>query len=128
LQCPEEVISQGLPAIEKFYKIQSETYGYPIKPSFRAINHAGYIALNKKDFITAIKLFEYNVKNYPYKANGYDSLADGLEASGQLNNALKMMDIALQKSAMENVENNAMKTHRVNLLALIKEKDLKIEE
>ena len=127
MQCPEEIISQGLPAIEQFYKIQSEKYGYQIKPSFRAINHAGYIALNKKDVATAIKIFEGNVKNYPKKADGYDSLADGLEANDQLNKALKMMDIALQKSMVENVENNAMKTHRVKILALIKEKSSKSE-
>lgn len=127
LQCPEEIISQGLPAIEQFYKIQSEKYGYQIKPSFRAINHAGYIALNKKDVATAIKIFEGNVKSYPKKADGYDSLADGLEANDQLNKALKMMDIALQKSMVENVENNAMKTHRVKILALIKEKSSKSE-
>lgn len=121
LQCPEEVITQGLPAIKQFYKIQSEKYGYQIKPSFRAINHAGYLALNKKDIVTAINIFEDNVKNYPYKADGYDSLADGLEANGQVDKALKMMDIAIEKSISENVENNAMKTHRANLLALFKE-------
>jgi predicted alpha/beta superfamily hydrolase len=124
LQCPEDVISQGLLAIEQFYKTQSENYGYQIKPTFRVINHAGYIALNKKDLTTAIKIFESNVKNYPHKADAYDSLADGLEASGELNKALKMMDIAIKKSMLENIENNSMKTHQVNLLALIKEKNI----
>jgi len=124
LQCPEEIITQGLPVIEQFFKMQSKKYGYQIKPSFRAINHAGYAALTNNDISTAIKIFESNVKSYPYKANGYDSLADGLEANGNLDKALAMMNIAIEKSLIENIENNAMKTHRVNLLALIKEKNI----
>ncbi|MFT5815006.1 MAG: putative alpha/beta superfamily hydrolase [Colwellia sp.] len=123
LQCPKEVTAQGLPAIEQFFKMQSEKYGYQLKPSYRAINRAGYIALNKKDIANAIKIFEVNVKNYPYKADSYDSLADGFEANGQLNKALKMMNIAIKKSVNENVENNSYKTHRANLLALIMEKN-----
>lgn len=126
--CPEEVIIQGLPAIEKFFKMLSEKHGYQIKPSYRAINHAGYIALEKKDIANAIKIFEANVKNYPYKADAYDSLADGLKANGQLNEALKMMNIAIKKSMNENVENNSFKTHLVNLLALIKENNLQSAE
>jgi len=121
LQCPKEVIAHGLPAIEQFFKMQSEKYGYQIKPSYRAINHAGYAALNKKDIVEAIRMFEKNVKNYPYKADAYDSLADGLEADGQLNKALKMRDLTIKKSMNENIENNAYKTNRTNLLALIKE-------
>lgn len=123
LQCPNEVIAQGLLAIEQFFKMQSEKYGYQIQPSFNAINQAGYIALEKKDIASAINIFEKNVKNYPYIAEGYDSLADGLEANGQLNKALKMMNMAIEKSMNENVENNSMKTHRLNLLALIKEQN-----
>ena len=98
LQCPNEVITQGLPAIEQFFKLQSEKYGYQIKPSFSAINHAGYIALDKKDVINAINIFEANVKHYPYKADVYDSLADGYEANGQLKLALKMRIKTMKKA------------------------------
>lgn len=122
LQCPKEVIEQGLVAIEEFYQQQSELYGYQITPSYRAVNHAGYIALEKKDIEEAIKMFSYNVKNYPYKADSYDSLADGLAAKGQHNKALKMMNIAIEKSLIENVENNSYKHHRDNLRNIIKEK------
>lgn len=118
-QCPKEVIAQGLPAIKQFYKMQSEKYGYEMKPSFSAINHAGYLALENKNVAKAINIFEANVKNYPYKADGYDSLADGLEANGQLNEALKMRAITIKKSVAENIENNAYKTRHANLLALI---------
>ena len=123
LQCPKEVVAQGLTAIEQFFNKQSKKYGYQIKPSFRAINQAGYIALNKKDIANAISIFEANVKNYPYKADVYDSLADGLEVNGQFGKALKMRNMAIKTSINENVENNAFKTRRLNLLALIKEKN-----
>jgi len=119
LQPPKEVIAQGLAAIEQFFKIESEKYGYLIKPSYSAVNHAGYIALENNDTVNAIKTFEANVKNYPNKADGYDSLADGLEADGQLNKALTMRNIAIKKSISENVENNAYKTRKAHLLVLI---------
>ncbi|OKY27254.1 alpha/beta hydrolase [Thalassotalea sp. PP2-459] len=122
LQCPKEIIEQGLVAIEQFYQQQSELYGYQITPSYRAINHAGYLALEKKDIKKAIEIFTYNVKNYPYKADSYDSLADGLAADGQLNKALNMMNTAIKKSVIENVENNSFKHHRDNLLNRIKER------
>ena len=123
LECPQEVISQGLPAIKQFFKVQSEKYGYQIKPSYHTVRHAGYTALNKKDIANAIKIFEFNVKHYPYIADGYDRLAYGLAANGQLNKAFKMINIALKKSVNENVENNSYKTHRVHLLTLMKESD-----
>jgi len=124
LQCPTEVIKQGLSAIEQFYKKQSERYGYQIKPSYSSVNHAGYLALENKDYAKALNIFELNVKSYPDKADAYDSLADGLEANGQLNEALKMMNLAIKKSINENVENNAYKYHRDNLISLIKNKSV----
>jgi predicted alpha/beta superfamily hydrolase len=119
LQCPKEIVAQGIPAIQEFFKKQSEKYGYSITPSYRAINHAGYNALAKKDREGAIKAFKLNVKNYPYKADAYDSLADGLTADGQLKEALKMRELTIKKSLIENVENNAYKTRLTHLRALI---------
>lgn len=121
LQAPKDVIAQGVAAIEQFFKTQSQIYGYEIKPTYRAINFAGYNALEKKDFATAIKIFESNVKNYPNKADAYDSLADGQEADGQLNKALESRNLAIEKSATENVENNAYKTRRDNLIKTIEQ-------
>jgi len=124
LQCPEEIIAKGLSAIEQFYKIQSKKYGYQIKPSYRDVNNAGYNALKKKDFPTAIKLFEYNVKNYPYKADAYDSLADGLVENSEFNRALEARNLAIEKSIGENVENSAYKTRKAYLLKLITKEKL----
>lgn len=122
MQAPKEVITNGLPAIEQFFKRQSEKYSFQIKPSYRAINSAGYNALTKKDFTEALEIFKTNVKNYPNKADAYDSLADGFEASGDLKSALHARSMAIEKGISENVEINAFKTRYANLLALIKDK------
>lgn len=124
LQPSHEVLSGGIPAIKQFYKSQSEMYGYDIKPSYRAINSVGYKALSEKDYSTAIAIFQSNVDSYPYKADAYDSLADGFEASGDLQKALEMRSLAIQKSVVENVENGAYKTRHANLLKKIQDKNL----
>ena len=120
LRPSHEIISKGIPAIKEFYKKQSEIYGYEIKPSYGSINRVAYNALNEKDFTTAIATFKQNVKNYPYKADAYDSLADGYEANGDLDKALEMRNLVIKKSIVENVENNAYKTRQLNLLESIK--------
>lgn len=119
LRPSDEIIAKGIPEIKEFYKKQSDTYGYEIKPSYGTINRAAYNALNKKDFTTAIAIFKENIKNYPYKADAYDSLADGYEANGELDKALEMRSLVIEKSIIENIENNAYKTRQVNLLKLI---------
>ncbi|MDO6568843.1 alpha/beta hydrolase-fold protein [Alteromonas sp. 1_MG-2023] len=124
LQPPKEVISGGIPAIKQFYKAQSEMYGYEVKPSYRAINSVGYKALSEKDYSTAIAIFQSNVESYPYKADAYDSLADGFEASGNLQKALAMRALAIQKSIAENVESGAYKTRHANLVKKIQGKNL----
>ncbi|ASP47053.1 alpha/beta hydrolase-fold protein [Cognaticolwellia beringensis] len=120
LRPSHEIISKGIPAIKEFYKKQSEIYGYEIKPSYGSINRVAYNALKEKDFTTAIAIFEQNVKNYPYRADAYDSLADGYEANGDLGKALEMRRLVIKKSIVENVENNAYKTRQLNLLKSIK--------
>lgn len=121
LECSPEIIAKGLLEIGQFYKLQSEKYAYQISPSYRTIRQAGSNALNKKEHAKAINIFELNVKNYPYIADGYDRLAYAFEADGQLEKALEMIKIALKKSLNENVENNSYKTHKAYLLSLIKE-------
>jgi tetratricopeptide (TPR) repeat protein len=124
LQPSKEVLSGGIPAIKQFYKAQSEMYGYDIKPSYRAINSVGYKALSEKEYSSAIAIFQSNVDSYPYKADAYDSLADGFEASGDLQKALEMRALAIKKSTAENVENGAYKTRHANLLKKIQDKKL----
>lgn len=115
----DEIIAKGIPAINEFYKKQSSTYGYEIKPSYGSINRAAYNALQEKNFTKAIAIFKENIKNYPYKTDAYDSLADGYEANGELDKALEMRNIVIEKSMIENIENNAYKTRQRNLLKLV---------
>ena len=124
MQPLNEVLSGGMPAIKQFYKAQSEMYSYDIKPSYRAINSVGYKALSEKEYSSAIAIFQSNVDSYPYKADAYDSLADGFEASGDLQKALEMRALAIKKSTAENVENGAYKTRNVNLLKKFQGKKL----
>ncbi len=115
LRPSELVIAEGLSSIEKFYNDLSEKYSFQALPEYRAVNHAGYNALKKKDFDTAILLFKRNLANYSDKSDAYDSLADGYEAMGDLDNALAMRKKALKMSHEENVENNSFKTRLRNL-------------
>ena len=109
------LIQEGLPAVELYYKGLSEKYAFHAKPEYKAVNHAGYSALNKKDFKSAIAIFKENVASFPNKSDAYDSLADGYEAIGDLAMALKMRKRALAMSYEENVENGAYKTRLNNL-------------
>jgi tetratricopeptide (TPR) repeat protein len=54
-----------------------------------------YHLVEKKDAKAAIKIFTRNVKEFPKSANTYDSLADAYEADGQIEEALKQMDLAV---------------------------------
>lgn len=116
----ESVVLAGVPAIEGYYKGVAERYGYDAKPGYKALNHAGYNALDKEDFDLAIQIFKKNIVNHPHKSDAYDSLADGYEAMGDMQAALLMRQKALALSYEENVENNALKTRLYNLQQKLK--------
>ncbi|WP_412725534.1 serine hydrolase [Alteromonas sp. D210916BOD_24] len=115
------LIQEGIPALEQYYKDLSEKYGFQAKPEYKAVNHAGYAALKKQDFESAIAIFKKNVASFPNKSDAYDSLADGYEAKGDLAMALTMREKALAMSYEENVENGAYKTRLANLRKKIEE-------
>ena len=109
------IIQEGIPAVEQYYKDLSAKYAFEAKPEYKAVNHAGYAALNNQEFNSAIAIFKQNVARYPNKSDAYDSLADGYEANGDLAMAFEMREKALEVSYEENVENGAYKTRLVNL-------------
>ena len=115
------IIQEGIPAVEQYYKDLSAKYAFEAKPEYKAVNHAGYAALNKQDFESAITIFKKNVARFPNKSDAYDSLADGYEANGELTTALEMREKALAMSYEENVENGAFKTRLANLRKKIAE-------
>ena len=109
------IIQEGIPAVEQHYKDLSAKYAFEAKPEYKALNHAGYAALNKQDFNSAIAIFKENIAHFPNKSDAYDSLTDGYEANGDLAMVLEMREKALAMSYEENVENGAYKTRLVNL-------------
>jgi tetratricopeptide (TPR) repeat protein len=65
------------------------------------INTLGYTLMGQKKMKEAIEMFEKNVKDYPDSWNVYDSLAEGLENSGDMKGAIKNYEKALQKTTDE---------------------------
>jgi predicted Zn-dependent protease len=59
------------------------------------VNQAGYLNLQAKRIDAAVALFRRNVTANPEYANGWDSLADGLEAQGKLAEALAAQEKAV---------------------------------
>ena len=60
------------------------------------MNQLAYNLFSQKKLDAAVKLFRYNTEHTPDYANGWDSLADGLEAQGKLADALRAQEKAVQ--------------------------------
>jgi len=65
------------------------------------INTLGYTLMNANKTKEAIAMFEKNVKGYPNSWNVYDSLAEGLEKSGDTKRAIANYEEALRRVADE---------------------------
>ena len=89
--------SAGLDAVEAHYRKVSDRLGWTVLPSEPTVNQLGYAALLGKNVAEAVALFRLNVANYPDSANAYDSLGEGLEASGQLRAALENYEEAVKR-------------------------------
>lgn len=89
--------SAGLDAVEAHYRKVSDRLGWTVLPSEPTVNQLGYAALLGKNVAEAVALFRLNVANYPESANVYDSLGEGLEASGQLRAALENYEEAVKR-------------------------------
>jgi len=85
----------GLVGVEQHYRGLSDRFGFKISPE-RAINSLGYGLLDAKKIDEALTAFRRNVELYPQSANAYDSLADGLEAAGKADLALKSVEKAVE--------------------------------
>jgi len=65
------------------------------------INTLGYTLMGQNKMKEAIEMFEKNVKDHPESWNVYDSLAEGLEKTGDTKGAIKYYEKALQKTTDE---------------------------
>ena len=80
--------AESLDDYEAHYTSLSRRYGYEIPVPENAINRLGYRLLGEEKEDEAVAVFRKNVERYPESANVYDSLGEGLEAAGQLEEAL----------------------------------------
>jgi predicted alpha/beta superfamily hydrolase len=83
-----ERIMGSLEDVKKRYAGLSERLGFPVTAPEASVNRLGYQALAQKNVPAALSFFRYNATTYPESPNVYDSLGDGLEASGSLEEAL----------------------------------------
>ncbi|MEM7051005.1 MAG: alpha/beta hydrolase-fold protein [Acidobacteriota bacterium] len=84
---PTFAAADGIAGLEQHYTDLSATYGFEIAVPENRVNNLGYAALGDGKVDEAIALFERNVRDYPDSANVYDSLGEGLEAAGRLEEA-----------------------------------------
>lgn len=73
--------------LERRYELLSRKYGYTIPVTEPMINRLGYLLLARDLRREAIAVFKVNTERYPQSANTFDSLGDGYEAAGDLQNA-----------------------------------------
>ena len=84
-----QIVEQGLPRLDEYYRELSERYGYPIAVPEAFINQLGFIYLRAGRTEEAIEVFRENIRRFPKSANTYDSLGDGYVAAGMLAEAVE---------------------------------------
>jgi uncharacterized protein len=111
----------GLAEVKKHYAELSARLGLDVPPPEVSVNRLGYRALATGNGAGALELFRFNVATYPDSANVYDSLADGLEPAGQLEEALANCHKAVDRGEKTSDPNLAVyRTHRDRLAAQVK--------
>lgn len=68
--------------LEQHYKSLSEEFGFECKPTEDAVASIGRDLIRKGNFSEAIKVYQYNVKNYPHSADAYEILAEVFMKAG----------------------------------------------
>lgn len=88
----------GFKAVEGHYARLSDRLGWMITPPETTINALGYAAIAERQFDEGLEYLQANVRNYPNSANVYDSLGEGLEATGRLDEALARYEEAIRRA------------------------------
>jgi predicted alpha/beta superfamily hydrolase len=106
---------------EKHYGALSDRMGYAITPPEGTVNSIGYGAMQAGRLDEALRYFELNVRNYPDSANVYDSLGEGLEAAGKLEQARERYGEAVKRGeAAKDPLLDAFKQHLAAITKKIK--------
>jgi len=82
-------------ALVAHFKNISAQMGYTVVPSPGLVNDLGYTCMALKKWDKAAAFFKMNIDNYPLDANGYDSMGDFFEATGDIKNAIDYFTKAL---------------------------------
>ena len=88
----------GMKAVEAHYAKLSDRLGWAITPPEATVNALGYAALAQREIDDALEYLQANVRNYPDSPNAYDSLGEGLEAAGRLDDALAKYEDAIRRA------------------------------
>jgi pimeloyl-ACP methyl ester carboxylesterase len=103
----------GMKAVEAHYAKLSDRLGWTITPPEATINALGYATLAEHQIDEALEYLQANVRNYPDSANAYDSLGEGLEAAGRLDDALAKYEEAIRRGeAAKDPLLDAFRAHR----------------
>ena len=88
----------GMKAVDAHYAWLSDRLGWAITPPEATVNALGYGALAQREIDDALEFLKANVRNYPDSPNAYDSLGEGLEAAGRLDDALAKYEEAIRRA------------------------------
>jgi predicted alpha/beta superfamily hydrolase len=109
---PQQVADENFDAVLDYYQSYSDRYGYIIEIPETMVNILGYRMLQQNRTQEAIRIFKYNVDEYPHSANVYDSLGEGYEADNQLDEARENYQKAVIRGQDMNDPNTAVyQTH-----------------
>lgn len=88
----KEGIKKGISVYDSLKRKGSQNYNFN---EFQ-LNSLGYILLDEKKINDAIEIFKLNTIEYPKSANVYDSLGEAYYTAGDISNALKCYEKALE--------------------------------
>ena len=76
-------------ALTTHFENISEHLGYKVLPSENLVNSLGYTCMGLKKWDKAEFFFKLNIENHPLNANGYDSMGDFYQATGDIKKAIE---------------------------------------
>lgn len=82
-------------ALDAHHTAVSARFGIPWPLTPDEVNQMAYFNLGEKKLDVAMRLLRWNVEKTPQYANGWDSLAEGLEAQGKMSEALAAQERAV---------------------------------
>jgi len=94
-QMPISDLTDDVASIDAYYQNLSQQWGEQISPPDRAVRSLGYNLTGSKQFIRAIEVFKYNLKNHPKSVDALSALSYGYEMQGDTRQALEQMESAL---------------------------------